>query len=192
MTKKLLTIILFISIKVSAQQISADLPVLPWDSAHNIVVYTEIVTVDSALTKEELYNRAREFFAVKYKSANDVIQLDDKLTGKIIAKGSSKVFTRDMGMVKEAGYMHHTFKIETKNGRYRYEIKDLRHVGTIVRNGYPDFGPIENMYYGIGKGWWLQRSLNQIMNCANDDITDLIIELKKALSAPIARAGSDW
>ena len=48
---------------------------------------TNIVNVDSTLKKTNLYSNALSFFALEFKSANDVIQMKDQETGKIIGKG---------------------------------------------------------------------------------------------------------
>jgi hypothetical protein len=46
--------------------------------ANGQIVYTEVVKMDSSTTAAELYQRAKRFFVSAYKSANDVIQLDDE------------------------------------------------------------------------------------------------------------------
>ncbi len=106
------------------------------------VVYTEVIKIDS-VNKDELYNRAKRFFVSTYKSANDVIQLDDKENGQIIGKGII-VVNYNMGI---AGYqktnVYHTITITAKDGRYKYEIKDL-----IV--DYYSSGTIINVTYNCG------------------------------------------
>ena len=46
--------------------------------------FTEVIEVE--LSKEEIYNKIKEWVAINYKSAQDVIQLDSK--DKIIIKGN--------------------------------------------------------------------------------------------------------
>ena len=70
---------------------------------------TDVITVDSTLNKQTLYSNALSFFAVEFKSANDVIQMKDSDAGKVIGKGI--VDGRDI-----------TITITCKDGRYKYEI----------------------------------------------------------------------
>ena len=57
-------------------------PNLPIDSTTHLITYSEVVKVDG--NKDELYSRAREWFAKTYNSAKNVIQMDDK--DKIVGK----------------------------------------------------------------------------------------------------------
>ena len=50
-----------------------------------------VLTNDTSLTKDILFVRANEWFAIKFVSANDVIQMIDKDAGKIVGKGYVKV-----------------------------------------------------------------------------------------------------
>ena len=80
------------------------------------VTYTEIVQVDS-VNKNSLYIKAKKWFVDTYKSAKDVIQLDDKENGEIMGKGNFKInyYTRDP-------YISHTISILVKDGRFKYII----------------------------------------------------------------------
>src|SRR5258708_31294843 len=72
-------------------------PKLPIDSETNKIMYTEVVKVDSSVTKDILYSKAREWFAIAFKSSNVVIQLEDKENGKIIGKAIMDVYYKSMG-----------------------------------------------------------------------------------------------
>lgn len=84
---------------------------------------TDVVTVDSTLNKQTLYSNALSFFAVEFKSANNVIQMKDSDAGKVIGKGI-------------AGSRDITITITCKDGRYKYEI---------------DITPIPNLIFEITK-----------------------------------------
>ncbi|MCA4897769.1 MAG: DUF4468 domain-containing protein [Bacteroidota bacterium] len=91
---------------------------LPKDENGNLL-FSEVVQVDS-VSKNELYSRSKDFFVSVFKSAKDVVQLDDKEAGIVTGKGFSKI--------QEAGVelqMWYSIKIQSKNGRYKYEIFDL-------------------------------------------------------------------
>lgn len=103
------------------------------DSSHRIfpevdgaIIYSEVITVDSSIKKEELFNRAKAWFVDNYKSANDVIQLQDKDAGVIIGKG---IFDAGYNLGMMVGYdivhVSHTVKIYVKDGKFKYEIVDL-------------------------------------------------------------------
>ncbi len=101
-------------------------PVTMLPEENGSVSYTEVIKVDSA-TKDQLYLAARKWFADNYKSANDVIQMDDKEAGEIIGKGlfyENLSFGVLVGAEKVAVY--HTVKISVKDGRYKYTITGLR------------------------------------------------------------------
>jgi hypothetical protein len=85
------------------------------------VTKTEVIEVDSTLTKDVLFANALSFFATTFKSANAVIQMKDPETGKVIGKGI--VDNRDV-----------TITISCKNGKYKYEILAEDKVKEIVLN----------------------------------------------------------
>lgn len=99
---------------------------------------TEVVSVDTTLTKANLYSNALGFFALEFKSANDVIQMKDVETGKVIGKGI--VDGRSI-----------TIGISCKNGKYKYDIDIAPYKNLIpvdILFGINKFG----MYNGITKG----------------------------------------
>ena len=74
---------------------------------------TAVFKFDS-LSSDELFIYVKEWIALTYKSANDVIQFADKEAGKIIVKGS---FITDIFLKK--GWIQHTLIIDIKNGRLK-------------------------------------------------------------------------
>jgi hypothetical protein len=96
---------------------------VPIDSLTNKIVFSEVVKVDS-VSKDELYTRAREWFAKTFKSAQDVLQMDDKESGKLIGKGSSKGVNH-LQLSTNSFYLNYMISITIKDGRYRYEVTDF-------------------------------------------------------------------
>jgi hypothetical protein len=89
------------------------------------IYYSEIITVDSSITKSELFVAARKWFANTYKSANDVIQMQDKEAGEIVGKGIvTALLTIPLNSPEEIN-AYHTITITVKDGRYKYEITDF-------------------------------------------------------------------
>jgi len=62
----------------------------PRDADSGKFVYQEVVPVDG-VTATDLYSRAKAWVALSYRSAKDVIQLDDPAVGRLIARGNFKV-----------------------------------------------------------------------------------------------------
>jgi hypothetical protein len=95
---------------------------LPKDENGNLR-YNEVIQVDST-KKDELYLRSKQFFVDVFKSAKDVIQMDDKEAGVVIGKGFNDIYIKVMG-ISAPIQMWFTIKIQSKEGRYKYEIYDI-------------------------------------------------------------------
>jgi hypothetical protein len=82
--------------------------------------YTEIVNVEGK-TAEQLYTTAREWYAIAFNSASDVLQLEDPENKKLIGKGTKNI---EYTINNFPAYMTVFFSLVTefKDGRYRYEI----------------------------------------------------------------------
>ena len=118
MRTKILFLILFAPIVTSGQLIDE----LPKDENGNLN-FNEVIQIDNT-KKDELYIRSKQFFVDTFKSANDVIQMDDKEAGVVIGKGYNDIYIKIMG-VNNAVQMWYTIKIQSKEGRYKYEIYDI-------------------------------------------------------------------
>ncbi len=81
--------------------------------------YQGVVTV-SGKSQAELYDAAKEWIALNFRSAQDVIQLDDRENGLLIAKGYFPIF-----MMLHERHIYHTIRLDTKDGRYRYTVNDF-------------------------------------------------------------------
>ena len=77
--------------------------------------YQGVVNVDG--TAQDMYNKAKTWFAITYKSANDVIQLDDAANATIIGKGITFVGHGITGV-----RFLYTIKIEGRENRFRYTV----------------------------------------------------------------------
>lgn len=93
--------------------------------------YSEVVQADGKIAND-LYVAAREWFALTFNSANDVLQMEDPQAGKLIGKGFTSVnesFVVGKGLAAvpvtldwEADF---TLKIEVREGRYKYTLSDV-------------------------------------------------------------------
>lgn len=105
--------------------LSAKSQTLPIDSATQKVTYNAIVTATGK--KDELYSKARSWFATAFKKANYVLQMDDKEAGKLIGKGTATGVLKDSWNISvTAGFtLSYTVFVTVKDGKYRYEITDF-------------------------------------------------------------------
>ena len=96
---------------------------LPLNKEGNLIEFDEIILV-SGTSKSELYSRAREWFAVTFNSANNVIQMDDEQNGKIIGKGFSDIVITFFGS-KTTEMLHFTLSVYVKEERYRVKMNNF-------------------------------------------------------------------
>lgn len=82
--------------------------------------YSGIVQVEGK-TADELYVSARKWFAINFSSANNVLQMDDPVSGKLIGKGN-RIIEHKIGKYPANITMHFTLSVDIKDGRYRYQI----------------------------------------------------------------------
>jgi hypothetical protein len=80
--------------------------------------FSQVFKLDS-LKSGQLHKNAKLWFAEFFKSAKDVIQMDDKEAGLIIGKGLSEL--------KGSRYtFYFMLKIEIKEGRYKLSIEQMK------------------------------------------------------------------
>ena len=94
---------------------------LPIDDKTGKITYSEIKQIDS-LTKGELYSKTLEWFAYKFTSANDVIQLKDDVNMKVIGKGGVGI-----NYYSRNPTISFTVSVFLKDNRYKIIITDLRY-----------------------------------------------------------------
>jgi Domain of unknown function (DUF4468) with TBP-like fold len=185
----LLSLTLLLSLQIYSQ-----------DSLDTSLTYTQVVKVDSTLSSNELYLRARAWFAESYRSAHDVIQMDDKDNGKIIGKGNLRYLSNIFeGSDGTKGWIRYTISIQVKNGRYKYEITDFYHEGNPLSSGGEcSFGLITNSSecpYKIGawarKGW-KNKVWKDIKETIEKNITSLMESITIAMGKPAKNKDSDW
>lgn len=120
--KKLLLFLLVIPIFCRAQD-TLRVPKMPIDSATGGYSYVDITQVPGK-TKDDLYVKINEWVALNFKSANNVIQMNDKEAGKIIVKGVTErtLMYKMLGKNYIPYYLNFTINFTVKDGRYRVII----------------------------------------------------------------------
>ena len=85
-----------------------------------------VLILDSTLKQEKLYSAGLEWFAINYKSAMNVLQLQDKEAGTIIGKARmSCVIKSGKFMPLNSTNISYTLKLSFKNGKMKYELSDF-------------------------------------------------------------------
>ena len=149
---------------------------LPQNNETKKIEYSEIVFVDSTVSQVELYIIAREWITMNFKSALAVIQMEDKEAGILIGKGNLNI---EVTMYLTNSVVNFTFKIQVKNGKYRYWLTDFVHVsnqqgfsGGSLEDDKPDCGTFNMMK----KGW------EQVKEQTDAKIKLLIVDLKREMT----------
>jgi len=146
----------------------------------NDVVYGKVVIADG-VSKDELFNRAKRWVALTYKSANDVIQLSDKDAGSLVAKGTILVPFPYNGFVKTDSYLNHTLTIDIKDGKYRYELNDFI-VRVIPPRGATYAGKLQFTLLEVADRPMMKKAGIKYCTDANQRIESLIADFEKAMA----------
>ena len=109
----------------AAQSLLVLAPNLPADSLTHRIKFAGVVAVPG-VSAAELQARAREWVALTFQDARQVTQLDDIGRGVLIGRGYTSTWVD--ASAKRAGSsvpLAFTFRLEFRDGRYRYEVFDL-------------------------------------------------------------------
>lgn len=118
--------LLLMTTRAEAQQLPVPaLPGLPYDSLSRAPNYHGVVPMPG-ISAMELQGRAREWVALTFQDAHQVMQLDDPTRGVLIGRGYTEVLvnaTRNRSGTPRL--VSFTFRFDFRDGRYRYELRDL-------------------------------------------------------------------
>jgi len=87
------------------------------------------------LSKEQIYNRARQWFSEYFVSGKSVVDYEDKATGTIIGNGVAENGS-SLGIV--AYSFRYTLRIDTKDGRFKTTTTVVKHMNTDSDHGTYD------------------------------------------------------
>ena len=153
----------------------------------SIVTYTGVVQVDST-SKEVLYKKAKKWFVDSYKSAKDVIQLDDKENGDIIGKGIFEVVWQVTFMSTQKTNVHHTVKISVKDNKFKYTITDFRIVYYVTPSQYTSGKNIDKTIESFGGGM-REKNTKKYFAEVDMEVNKTIASLIKAMKD---KEKEDW
>jgi len=122
-----LIIIFFISTAtpLMAQKDKPVVPQLPINSEDSLVYYMEVIAIDN-IDKMELFKRAGIWINEYYKNPSGLIEETDSVNGKIVLKPQFATYRTLKNDVKaQSAIVRYTLVLGFKDGKYRYEIKDV-------------------------------------------------------------------
>jgi hypothetical protein len=147
--------------------------------------------VDSiSKTKAQIYSDTKMFIAEYWKSAQNVIQNDDKEAGMILVKG---LYSKDIFFLLNAhNYTYsYTVKFLMKEGKYKIIIENVNCVSATC-NGtikWPLVEPTENTSESIGGV--PSKRLAEIMVSLKTDLQGIVDSYEKYIKTPSSSNG-DW
>lgn len=100
---------------------------LNFDSTKKELIYSEVVQSPNN-SSNQIYLNINEWFAKTYNSSNNVIQLNDKESGKIIGKGGFTISPiHKWGNIKtpQTFFVNYTLTIQIRDGKYKYEFSNI-------------------------------------------------------------------
>jgi hypothetical protein len=97
---------------------------LPIDTSTHKVSYS-VITTTAAIKQKELHSKAKQWVVFYFKSAKDVIQMDDADNGKLIIKGVTGGYHTTFRNSVYAENLYYVIIISTKDGKYKINITDL-------------------------------------------------------------------
>lgn len=150
------------------------------------VTYTGIVSVDST-NKSKLYYKVKKWFVEQYRSAKDVIQLDDKDNGEVIGKGFFETDWQYTAIDQRKVNVWHTVKIYLKDNKFKYEITDFTLKYYEERTWY---SAGKNVHEAIENfGYDRERNTKKYFAIIDAEITSIITSLLNFMKTP---PKEDW
>lgn len=155
------------------------------------IQFEDVVKIDSTVSKEELYNRARSWLAKTYKSEKDVMSIEDRSSGEISGNGAIKYNPQSLffGVDCARGFISYKINIYVKEGRYKYKLHSFVHEGTRCPGGsiisYGLLTNSEKPSRGAKIGW------NETKQLAKADAIKTIESLKQSMNTQY-ESSNDW
>jgi len=157
-----------IMILAANAQKPSELPVpdLPIDERTNLVTYQDVVKQEG--TPQVLYDRALAWVKKYYKNTSEVIKNADAEKCVLDLRSSVRIFSKQKdGTTMAKNIVYYSFKLECREGRYRYTITNFKERATAA-------APIENWFKTDSPYWspsqyeWLIQIDSQIKELIND------------------------
>lgn len=166
--------VLAIALCANAQKPNSKLPVpdLPIDERTQLVTYQDVVKQDGA-TPKVLFDRAMEWAKKYYKNTNEVIKNADAEKGVIEMRSTVRIFSKQKdGTMMPKNVVYYNFKLECRDGRYRYTITNFNERAQSA-------APIENWFKTDSPYW--SPSQYEWLNQIDEQVKELINSLEEGM-----------
>ena len=167
---------LLVIVAVAFAQKPAQLPVpdLPIDDRTNLVTYQDVVKQEG--TPQVLYDRAMAWVKKYYKNTAEAIKKADPEKGVIEMRSSVRIFSKQKdGTMMQKNIVYYNFKLECREGRYRYTITNFNEKAAAA-------APIENWFKTDSPYW--SPSQYDWLNQIDEQIKKLINSLEEGMLPP--------
>jgi hypothetical protein len=182
--KKLSLIMLFCAaIGVSFAQKNQEpvAPDLPIDEDTKLITYQEVIQEKG--TAQELYDRALVWTKSFYKNTAEVIRSADTVKKELNIYSSVRVYSHQKdGSKLTKNIVYYNFKLECKEGRYRYTITDFNYRATAA-------APIEIWLDKTNKKWDPECFVN--LQEVDEQIQALLSSLVDGMQPPVVK-NDEW
>jgi len=156
-------------------------PEMPRSEENNKVYYMEVVELDT-VNKLELFRRAKIWIKGYYKNPGGFIDEVDSVNGKLVMKPQFAAYrTLKDGVKAQAAIVKYTLVLGFKDGKYRYEIKDINLKAA-------SYFPIERLFNEADPN--MEDNYNTL-NEARVEFESLIKNLKVSMLEPSIKVKKD-
>ena len=140
-------------------------------------------------TKAQIYSDTKMFIAETWKSANDVIQNDDKDGGMILVKGTT-IQNVSIGMSKNSFTYSYNVKFLMKENKFKILVENLNYNNgpTAAWDGY-DLKPQE-VFPGLIKAGISKKVWTGLMESLKIEMQSIVDRYEKAIKLPAVKG--DW
>jgi len=150
--------------------------------------YSEVVQIPGK-TADQLYTSSREWFALFFKSADDVLQMDDPIAQKLIGKGN--LYIKGSSLVN--WYVNLTINITCRDGRFKCDLSGItvsREINGKLLDGDEDFKIYQNKkeyFKNASDPEWIKKNIKKhgmikAIAAINGAYYNLIVDTEKALA----------
>lgn len=181
-------VMLFMAITLFGQNQPADYMYLQEKEGN--VFFEEVKQIPGA-TDEELYSRAREWFVVTYKSADNVLQMDDKTSGKLIGKAWQQI-TVGSGLMTGTPKFWYQVSIYVKEGRYKFNISQMSYDYSGAISPAENYLAEENFYNANGKPKKINKSYDDQTHIAINALGDDLEKFMNGKGVVTTSTGEEW
>jgi hypothetical protein len=110
------------------------------------LTFGEVVQADG-VSRDELYTRAKIWFAATFVDSKHVLEVEDKAEGLLIGKGSFAFEPRGFSLTFFRSQVVFILKVSLTDGRYKYDLRDFRHKGSVTFS--PRLGSVAPIDVGL-------------------------------------------